>query len=305
MKIIVLVNKNWEAEGVMASLVSTGLSPKELPFPEEIHFPCHNEKTQNPRATFYFRENTNTTLEVKIFCTQDLMYYQVHEDPATQSSSSSEEKYRVLPELLEKEDPDFVISVSTAGYLGDISRNGSVIIGANFFIHDGHAQKPFNPKSNLKHNDIGKLLESNVNPCFFNLISNEFRNSVEPKFIATPRNPSEYPCCIASKVFTALSNINVTEYEEYNWVDEDGIEHYRQAVEKYPCRSAETTHGVVKLCTDKPIIFMSPITDQFGCFDFEVTPSQNFAASFNAGVVLGKLLCDMNSFVKEGNKFGI
>lgn len=303
MKIVVLVNKNWETEGVMSSLVSAGLSPKELPFPDEMYFPNHNEKTQKPRAVFFFQEKGEMTLEVKIFCIQDLMYYQIPEDPSTQSSSSSEEKYRVLPELLKKEDPDFVISISTAGYPGNISRNGSVVIGANFFIHDGHAQEPFNPKSNLKHSDIGKLLKSNVNPRFFDLISNEFRNYVEPKFIATPRNPGKYPCCIASEVFTALSNINVTEYEEYNWVDEEGTEHYHQAIEKYPCRSAETTHGVVKLCTDKPVIFMSPVTDQFGCFDFEVTPSQNFTASFNAGIVLGKLLCDINSFVKKGNKF--
>lgn len=301
-KVTVIVNKNWETDGVMSALVNVGVRPQKLPFPEKLHIPNYSNKTKEPRAIFAFKEGRETLLQVTVRCIQDLMYIDVPPNPTTQSGSSSEEKYRVLPSVLKDDKPDLVISVSTAGYPSNFTRNGSVVIGGNFFIHNGNEN---NPKSKLQHRSIGKLLGNNVNPRLYGLIDNDFRNSVEPKFLKTPRNPCEYPCCIASPVFTALSIINVTEYEEYNWADHEGMAHYKEAEKRLPCNSSETTHGVVKLCTDKPIIFLSPITDQFGNFDFEVIPTQNYAASFNAGLAAGHLLCALVDFVKSGNEFGI
>jgi len=250
-----------------------------------------------PRAVFSFHSRETETLQIVVWCIQDVMYFNISPDPKAQSSSSSAEKFRVLLPILEKEDPNLVISVGTAGYPSETSYNGSVIIGGNFFIHNGNEN---NPKSKLDHPDIGKLLGTNVNNTLFDIISREFKNSVEPKFLPAPRNPADRPVCIASKVYTAISSINVTDYSAYNWVDHEAIEHFHAVEKRMPFNSLETTHGVVKLSTHKPIIFVSAITDRLAYFDTEVTPAQNYVASFNAGIVLGQLFCALDTYLLDG-----
>ncbi|MBC7863210.1 MAG: hypothetical protein IAF38_09560 [Bacteroidia bacterium] len=301
-KIAIIVNKNWETEPVLDSMTNSTFRPVQLPFPQTLNSPKDgNNKMNVPRAVYNLMTGAVPTLQVSVWCIQDLMYFNIPPDPTKQSSSSSEEKYRVLPPVLAAENPDLVIAVGTAGSPTDISLNGSVVIGANFFIHDGNTN---NPLSKLKSKDFGKVLPSNVNSNLFNLISNDFKNAVESKFIKTPRNPAEHAVCIASKVYTALSSVNVTDYTEYNWVDPEAIAHFRQVEKKLPFNSLETTHGVIKLSTTKPIIFVSAITDQLEHFDVEVNPTQNYVPAFNAGIVLGQLVVALNGFAQQGNGFG-
>jgi hypothetical protein len=299
--ISIIVNKNWETEPFLNSLLNSELRPSKLPFPSILNSPKDaNNKMNIPRAVIKFTDGTTETLEVKIWCIQDLMYLNIPPDPTRQSSSSSEEKYRVLPPIILADNPDLVIAVGTAGYPSETSYNGSVVIGGNFYIHNGHTG---NPKSNLQHPDIGKLLTTNVNSKIFDLVNKDFKNQVEPKFLKTPRNPAEPGVCIASKVYTAISSINVTDYSEYNWVDHEAIGNFRSIENKLPFNSLETTHGVIKLSTDKPIIFISAITDRLGYFDIEVNATQNYVPSFNAGIVVGQLLTSLNDFVIAGNEF--
>jgi len=306
MKIIaVVVNKNWEVEPVLNALTSSELVDSRLMFPEMLNSPKDGKNKMNTaRAQFTFKDsNGNVTLCVSIWCIQDLMYYQIKPDSKTQSSSSSEEKYRVLPPILLAENPDLVIAVGTAGYPSETSYNGSVVIGANFFIHNGN---PDNPKSRgelNKHPDIGKVLLSNINDSVFDLIDKTFKLLTEPKFIKTVRNPAANAVCIASKAYASLGSINVTDYSQYSWVDHEAVKHYEKSGSKLPLSSIETTHGVIKLSTDKPILFVSAIADRLGHFDDEVNPTQNYIASFNAGIVLGQLFCSLNDFVLRGNNF--
>src|SRR5690606_14889805 len=118
-----------------------------------------------------------------------------------------------------------------------------------------------------------------------------------------PRNPSELAVCIASKVYTAISSINVTDYAEYNWIDHEAVEHFKSVEKRLPFNSLETTHGVIKLSSkDKPIIFISAITDRLGYFDNEVNASQNYVSSFNSGIVAGQLLVSLNDFIITGGE---
>lgn len=302
--IAVVVNKNWETEPVLNALTNGDFRPDNLPFPETLNSPKDKDnKMKIPRAIFRFPkrkmgEVVDNTLLVKVWCIQDLM-------SPEESSSSSEEKFKVLPGILKEENPDLVIAVGTAGYpLENVSLNGSVVVGANFFIHNGH---PGNSHSNLDVPEIGKLLASNINSDLFDPpkspFTKNFKSVVESKFLPTPRNPAAKAVCMASKVFTAISSVNVTDYSEYNWVDHEAIAHFKQVENRLPANSLETTHGVIKISTDKPVIFVSAITDRLGSFDFEVTSSQNYAASFNAGLVLGELLCSLNHLVVKGFDF--
>ena len=288
--IAVVVNKSWETEPVLNAMNNPKLRAVDLPVPIVINVPNDaNSKMNCPRTIYKFGKNTNTILNVTVWCIEDLM------DP-TKNSSSSQEKYRVLPPVLAGENPDLVISVSTANSPETNSINGSVVIGANSFLHDGH---PDNPQSNLKSPFVGRLLPSNVNPAIFNLIDTAFNTLVTSKFLIPPKSPASRFVCKASKDISMVSAINVTDYKEYGKVDEEALHHFEMVVGKNP-DSIETTHAVVKISTDKPIIFISPITDRFGHFAEDVTDTQNYVAAFNGGIVLGQLLCSLYAFVLQG-----
>ncbi len=304
-KIAIVVNKNWETEPVLDAMTNAEIRPAQLPFPEVLNSPKDKtNKMRVPRAVFKLRggkpgEKVQDTLLVHVWCIQDLM-------APDQSSSSSKEKFDKLPPILKADNPDLVIAVGTAGYpKEDESFNGSVVIGANFFMHDGH---PGNPKSDLTNPNIGKVLYSNVNDGFFDPptspFTREFKSLTEAKFLKTPRNPAANAVCMAAKVNVAISVVNVTDYTEYSWVDHEAIASYKKLESRLPLSSSETTHGVIKISTDKPIIFVSGITDRLGAFDTDVTPSQNYVASFNAGIVLGQLVCSLNDMVLNGFDFG-
>lgn len=297
--ISIIVNKSWEVEPCINALINYELRPTKFPYPEILNSPRDkNHKMDLPRAVFKVSSGGVQRLLVKIWCIQDLMYINIPPDPSNQSSSSSSEKYRVLPQVLLADNPDLIIAVGTAGHPSSTSFNGSIVIGGYFFLHDGH---PDNPRSNLKHPDLGKILPSNVNSKIFDLIDKDFKAQIEYKFLKTPRNPADNSVCIASKNYTTISSVNVTDYSEYAWVDHEAIAHFNSIEKKLPIYSIETTHGVIRLSSQKPMLFVSAITDRLGYFDNEVTPSQNYVAAFNAGIFLGQFICSVCDFAIDGS----
>lgn len=294
-KVTIIVNKNWETEPVMNALTNPKLRPAALPFPELLNSPKDgNNKMHAPRALFYLPAADGDALQVSLWCIEDLM-------SASANSSSSEEKYRVLPAVIEADAPDLVISVSTANYPTDepqddsspsdgASLNGSVIIGGNFFIHDGH---PGNPESNLQSPYIGQLLSGNVSSELFDIVS-DFADAVTARFLTPPNFPASKFTCRASAAYSAVSSINVTDYSEYDRVDQEAVDHFHAAAPGALLRSIETTHGVVRISTERPVLFLSPVTDRLGHFE-DVNDTQNYVCAFNGGLVLGELLCRLSS----------
>lgn len=308
-KIAVIANKNWETEPMLAAMFSGEFRPAGLPFPDWL---LSNQDSRyrvdaskvindpaNARAIFRFHPAGDAAkpviLEVKVWCIQDFM-------DLAKNSSSSEEKFRFLPSLINLEAPDLVIAFGTAGYLSDTTYAGSVVIGSRFFVHNGH---PGNPASNLADPRFETLLPTTVNPKLFGVISPAFKLKCEPKFLRTPVDPTSRAACLASPFYTAVGSVNVTDYNEYAWVDAEAIATFRSVEKKLPVGSLETTHGVIRLSTDRPIIFVSAITDREGNFDMEVTPGQNYVASFNGGLVMGQLLLDLNTFLSANPAFDL
>lgn len=297
-RLMVIVNKNWETEPVLSALTNPKLRPAGLPFPTLVNTPKDGDnKMTAPRAKFYLSDQEGRYVEAAVWCIEDLMSAQAN-------SSSSEEKYRVLPPLIKEYNPDLVISVSTANYPipesnPGCSTNGCVFIGGTFFLHDGH---PGNPESNLQSEYVGKLLRPNVNPAVFGLVRPETFATTQQKFVTPPNAPATGGfVCKAAPNYSAVSSINVTDYTEYTRVDEEALRHFEQvAPPEYQLQSIETTHGVVKISTDKPILFVSPVTDRLGHFDDDVTDTQNYVCAFNGGLALGQLLCELTKYVKGG-----
>jgi len=297
--ITVIVNKSWETEPLLnamtnqALLANLPLVSHLLPFPSVFNSP-KNLKDANSRTSVRARfqlVNADTRLNISVWCIEDLM------DP-TKNASSSEEKFRVLPTAL-VDNPDLVVSVSTANCPYDKSMNGSVLIGANSFLYNGC---PGNPASNLQPQQINQLMPSNVNADLFALVDETFNAVVTADFLIPPHSASHPFVCKASNKLSVVSSINVTDYTMYTQVDEDARNEFNMVVKKDP-DTIETTHGVVKISTEAPIIFISPVTDRFGHFNDDVSSIQNYVAAFNGGVVLRELLWSLSSFVDKGNEF--
>ena len=140
-KILVIINKNWETEPVLNALTNPKLRPAALPFPEVINTPCDGDnRMSQPRAVFSLPREGEEPLQVVVRCIEDLMATGVN-------TSSSLEKYKVLSQAIAADAADLIISVSTANYPDPaVTHNGTVILGGNFFIHDGNPDSHADPE---------------------------------------------------------------------------------------------------------------------------------------------------------------
>ena len=200
------------------------------------------------------------------------------------NTSSSLEKYKVLPQAIAADAADLIISVSTANYPDPaVTHNGTVVLGGNFFIHDGNPDSHADPEHNLIDDRVGTFIASNVAPAVFSLAETvNARLHCYPggacKLVPPPNFPAPQLVCDAQalKEFAAA------------------------APEGYTANSIETTHGVVKISTSgEPILFLSPITDRLNHFNEDVTDTQNYVSAFNGGLALGELLCALAEYGGE------
>lgn len=288
-RIYVIVNKNWEVEPFLNALTNYKIRPKALLFPKSMIFASEAKYRSNqPRATIVYMAD-GMDIELQVWCIEDLM-------SLTVSSSNSEEKKRVLMKnIFDKVQPDLTIAVGTAGFMGATSYNGSVVMGSEFFIHN--AKPPHSP-SHFTHPKFDQLLPSNLTNDIFNpkttFITPEVKAIMESMYLPAPNNPAEKPICVMAGNYVALSFVNVIEYTDYAWADQEAVDYYHKKKHKSPIGSIETTHGIIKLCATGPIFFMSGITDRLGYFNMDVTPMQNYVASFNCGITMAHMLPNIN-----------
>ena len=132
-KILVIINKNWETEPVLNALTNPKLRPAALPFPEVINTPCDGDnRMSQPRAVFSLPREGEEPLQVVVRCIEDLMATGVN-------TSSSLEKYKVLPQAIAADAADLIISVSTANYpdpAAFILAGGLILPGCNGIFDD-------------------------------------------------------------------------------------------------------------------------------------------------------------------------
>jgi hypothetical protein len=248
-KISVIANKNWEAEPMLAALCSGEFRPAGLPFPEFlksnqdgkylITVPDPVNDPRNARAIIKFKDLNDpsiVTTEIKVWCVQDFM----SKAPGI-SSSSSEEKYKVLPPLIAAENSELVIAMGTAGYNGGQSYAGCIIVGSRFFVHDGN---PDNPLSHMVSDQFEKMLPANANPSLFqNIFNPKFKLKVEPKMLKPPVNPAAHITCLGSPYYTAIGSVNVTDYGQYAWVDAEALQKFRDVELSLPVGSMKLRMG--------------------------------------------------------------
>lgn len=287
---MVVVNKSWEAEPLVAVLRSTNGRPTD--FPREVaapsvRIPWSDGSSHDILARAAYRSGEAL---VEVWCIKDLM------DPA-KSASSSEEKARVLPMIAAAgPPPDLVVAVGTASLPDARSFNGSVAAGSSCFLFDPYSADP-NPESRWSDAGIGCLIDEADRAKTNGLLAwldREARPSVETRFLSPPLAPATPPILIVSTTSVAVSDVNVTNPDNYVWADPAALAAFSAAAPKRTVGSVETTHGVIRLCIPSPkFLFVSGIANRLGYFNSELSPrsyAQNFAASHNAGVAVAWLL---------------
>lgn len=316
-RVLIIANKNWEATALTNVLLDAKACPDMFPWPVKLTHPLppHIESTSSkpkPRAVFHFQERSHGKthdVQVEVWCIQDAM------NPSV-SSSSTKEKDEVLAvmyfggkvEVDTDKDPDFVVAFGTAGFPGETSYNGCVFVGANTFIHDPFKDDLTNDGYWHDEQTGGLIRPSSLSAELFNpscrIFDDSLKAQVESRFLAPPMNPARKQILIAAANYTSVGVVNITNYDDYAWADEETLHAFKEACQEHrerpPIGSVETTHGVIRLQSETPFIFISGITDRIGHFNMEVGPrpyAQNFACAHNAGVVAAWLIPRIVSYL--------
>lgn len=117
---------------------------------------------------------------------------------------------------------------------------------------------------------------------------------VQGKLLKPPLNPSKIPVLLTAFGYVALSDVNIVNYDDFAWADQETVDAYLSTHSKLPIGSLETTHGVIRLCCGSTaFMFVSGITDRVNYFNQEVAPAtyaQNFVAAHNAGIAIVQML---------------
>ncbi|MCP4348130.1 MAG: hypothetical protein GY795_21720 [Desulfobacterales bacterium] len=285
-RIVIIANKRWEAD----PLVNVMLHKKARP--DEFHeFERLADLKAKKKLSFKCKSNG---IPIEIWCLEELM------DP-DKSSSSTKEKWKVLPEIFDGETPPtLVIAFGTAGFPGDsIRANGCVVIGSNVFIHDPYYTKAGDQTDKWTNSELNKVINSK------DILPSNALFPADGHFLMPPINPANPPRVFSGDGFYSLGVVNVTNYDDYIWADKQAIATFNEEVEnKKMIGSVETTHGLIKLqAGEAPFLFVSGIANTVGHFNLEVTPrvySQNFVAAHNAGIALAWLLPHLCYRIKDG-----
>jgi hypothetical protein len=301
-RVVVVINKWWECDPVMAVLFNDNLRPADkLGWPIELGHPhrrnnpmtpISSSSSPTPKARAVFELDG---VKIEVWCISDLLEG-FPDAPIYQSSS--EIKAAQLPKLFPSDAPaDLVIAVGTAATPTVLTYNGCVVLGTKTFIHNAH---PSGTNSNSKWDGgpFDQLISSRLSAkCFAAMTA--FETSTKPavttRLLTARLNPSPWPHVRADYNFVALGSVNVTDYNEYATTDAQAVQAYKDKKLDLDCQgSLETTHGLIRVCSnDAPYLFISGITDRVGFFDVEVNPLsnvQNTVAAHNAGVVLAWML---------------
>jgi hypothetical protein len=192
--------------------------------------------------------------------------------------------------------PDIVVAFGTATIPDQASYNGSVAIGNKVFVNNPYSASP-NPDSNWMHVGFGKVLEEadpSISRRVLSSLDREHRAFIESRFLLPPLNPARPPVLLPSTLSVALSNVNVTNPDDYVWADLQPIQAFAKVAPNNSIGSVETTHGVIKLAVPSPhFLFVSGIANRAGYFNLEVAPrvyAQNFVAAHNAGIGMAAII---------------
>ena len=337
LRIAVVANKSWEAEPLVGVLTAKDARPRELDGARRGYDPAEPPPKKKPAED----EATHGHLPVRprlsvpigedalaeVWCIEDWMrkkWTKPNGEVADRSRSSSHEKLkgslvRIRKAAFGGKPPDLVVAFGTAGIPSLETLNGSVTIGTRVYIHDPWDDAPKDERDAQKARfgpllrvgrDLPKLdpktpLQSpRLRPTLFQDVSRDARHAAEARFVPCPIHPARPPRILAGHGFAALSTVNICDYDDYIWADEETLSKFEANVKQREIGSMETTHGLIRLAFENTsFLFVSGIADRVPMFNTEVTPrsyAQNFAAAHNAGVTTAFLVTELARLAAKG-----
>jgi hypothetical protein len=301
-RVMLIANKWWEADPLCWVLFHDKARPSvfcdyktknypSLRVPNQPTEPRPRDPAAIPRFTFKCMGVT-----VEVWCLEELM------NPA-ENPSSAAEKARVLPAAIASgTTPDLVIAFGTAGSRPGLHINGCVVVGRRVYIHD--AYNGVADRTGLwtpSKEDL--VIESDLPVGVIQGISPESKHSAEARLLPPPIDPANPLLVMAGDGFISLGHVNCTNYDEYAWSPQRAVESFNDnASGSGEIGSVESTHGLIRLVSEAPFLYVSGIADPVGLFNLQVTPrvyAQNTAAAHNAAIALAWLLPDVIAALPE------
>ena len=301
-RVMLIANKWWEADPLCWVLFHDKARPSvfcdyktknypSLRVPNQPTEPRPRDPAAIPRFTFKCMGVT-----VEVWCLEELM------NPA-ENPSSAAEKARVLPAAIASgTTPDLVIAFGTAGSRPGLHINGCVVVGRRVYIHD--AYNGVADRTGLwtpSKEDL--VIESDLPVGVIQGISPESKHSAEARLLPPPIDPANPLLVMAGDGFISLGHVNCTNYDEYAWSPQRAVESFNDnASGSGEIGSVESTHGLIRLVSEAPFLYVSGIADPVGLFNLQVTPrvyAQNTVAAHNAAIALAWLLPDVIAALPE------
>lgn len=269
--IIVVVNKYWECDAILAAFLGEAAPPvlrqhwpKVVEWPRARRNPPRGsaplapDSAPQPRLEYALDDTT-----IELWCVSDLLEHLPDEG---KYQSSSERKAERLQAILGRRTPDLVIAVGTAGApVPSENWNGAVVVGSGVFAHDGD---PANAHSRWSWT-FDTLVPSSLPPTTFAAVT-AIGSSVLPRLLPTPRLPSSQRALFAQHDFVSLGTVNVTDYKKYATADAENLAAFAAAKTGTLAGSLETTHAVIRAILGGRFLFVSGIVNRLGHFDADV-----------------------------------
>jgi hypothetical protein len=292
LRIVVVANRNHEADGLMAALCNQMAHSTILGAPYNVDWPrWARVETKPPVPTRdpgvprclidVFASATDKApiiATMEIWCIDDLAV----------TSGDSGKKVTAMQQITNytkpASAPDGVIAFGTAAYPGLVSSNGCATIGGTIFIHDASNGAP---GSWSWPGYMDTLIPSKTPASFFSNVAADQKTlvAISSEMIAPQNRPASVLQLIIAADAVGISSVN--EPPPYCDADANSIMKAKQAGATN-IASVETTHGVIRSMWDKPFIYVTAIPNRLCHFPDEAQSiyAQEFPSSHNAGIAL-------------------
>ena len=301
-RVMLVANKWWEADPLCWVLFHDKARPgvfrdyKILNYPSQrVPYQPTEPRPRDPDAIPRFTFKCMHAV-VEVWCLEELM------NPA-ENLLSAAENARVLPAAVAwGTPPDLVIAFGTAGSRPGVQINGCVVVGRRVYIHDAYKAEVDRTKMWTPPKE-DRVIESDFPVSVLQGISSESKHSAEARFIPPPIAPANPLLLMVGNGFISIGHVNCTNYDDYAWSPQCAIESFNDnASGSGEIGSVESTHGLIRLISEAPFLYVSGIVDPVGLFNIQVTPrvyAQNTVASHNAAIAIAWLLPDLIAALPE------
>lgn len=312
-RILIITNKSWEADAALSAMFNADFynalpaaykNFNGLSLQPGYDFPrSQPQGAATPRAIY-----KTADLSIEIWCLNNVMtpsdnqadYFYYSRD-----SQKAKDFHKILD--YSGDAVKLVIAVGTAGAPTEVSKNGGIVIGSGVFPYNSGKETT----APYQTDQFGKLVTSTVPDDLFNqlniaLATIDMKLFFESALLSPPGDPSSIPFVIADKNIVAISDMNVSSYDDFDTCDPLAVKAFSDLKKAnklvQTAYSVETTHCLMRLespCDN--FMFISLITDRSKYFDTDDASrphAQNFSASFNGGVFLCCLVPFLAAYYK-------